>query len=216
MSAEVNWVSVVLDLPLGGPFDYRVTTPVAVGDRVIVPFGRRKMIGVVVDTPVEPSYDPKLVKEVEQVLQDVAPLTQSWLKFARFAAEYYQRPLGEVILPALPLPLRGLAAYQGKRAAGGPVARLDKRRKAAQSAAVQSVVPTLNPGQQAAIDAIGSSQGFKAFLLFGVTGSGKTEVYLHAAAQTLARGKRVLMFAQPHANTPLSYRSPSRQITGRP
>ena len=202
MSAEVNWVSVVLDLPLGGSFDYRVTTPVAVGDRVIVPFGRRKMIGVVVDTPAEPSYDPKLVKEVEQVLQDVAPLTQSWLKFARFAAEYYQRPLGEVILPALPLPLRGLAAYQGKRAAGGPVARLDKRRKAAQSAAVQSVVPTLNPGQQAAIDAIGSSQGFKAFLLFGVTGSGKTEVYLHAAAQTLARGKRVLMLVPEINLTP--------------
>ncbi len=202
MSAQVNWVSVVLDLPLGGPFDYRVTTPVAIGDRVIVPFGRRKMIGVVVDTPAEPSYDPKLVKEVEQVLQDVAPLTQSWIKFARFAADYYQRPLGEVILPALPLPLRGLAAYQGKRAAGGPVARLDKRRKVAQIPAAQSVVPTLNPSQQAAIDAIASSEGFKAFLLFGVTGSGKTEVYLHAAAQTLARGKRVLMLVPEINLTP--------------
>ena len=101
-----NWVSVVLDLPLGGPFDYRTTEPVAVGDRVIVPFGRRKMVGVVVDLPAEPNYDPALVKEVEQVLQDVAPLTSSWIKFARFAADYYQRPLGEVILPALPSPLR--------------------------------------------------------------------------------------------------------------
>ena len=59
-----NWVSVVLDLPLGGPFDYRTTEPVAVGDRVIVPFGRRKMVGVVVDLPAEPNYDPALVKEV--------------------------------------------------------------------------------------------------------------------------------------------------------
>lgn len=197
-----NWVSVVLDLPLGGPFDYRTTKPVAVGDRVIVPFGRRKMVGVVVDLPAEPNYDPALVKEVEQVLQDVAPLTSSWIKFARFAADYYQRPLGEVILPALPSPLRSLAAYQGKRAAGGPVARLDKRRKSAQSEVSQSAVPTLNVGQQAATDAIGSSQGFQAFLLFGVTGSGKTEVYLHAAAQTLARGKRVLMLVPEINLTP--------------
>ncbi len=197
-----NWVSVVLDLPLGGPFDYWTTEPVAVGDRVIVPFGRRKMVGVVVDLPAEPNYDPALVKEVEQVLQDVAPLTSSWIKFARFAADYYQRPLGEVILPALPSSLRSLAAYQGKRAAGGPVARLDKRRKAAQSEVSQSAVPTLNVGQQVAIDAIGSSQGFQTFLLFGVTGSGKTEVYLHAAAQTLVRGKRVLMLVPEINLTP--------------
>ena len=202
MRPVTNWVSVVLDLPLGGPFDYRATTAVAVGDRVIVPFGRRKMIGVVVDLPSEPSYDPALVKDVELVLQDIVPLSQSWIKFARFAAEYYQRPLGEVILPALPSPLRSLAAYQGKRAAGGPVARLDKRRKAAQSEAMQSVVPTLSAGQQVAVDAIAASEGFKAFLLFGVTGSGKTEVYLHAAAQALARGQRVLMLVPEINLTP--------------
>jgi primosomal protein N' (replication factor Y) len=139
---------------------------------------------------------------VEQVLQDVAPLTSSWIKLARFAADYYQRPLGEVILPALPSPLRSLAAYQAKRAAGGPVARLDNRRRAAQTEVSQRAVPTLNVGQQAAIDAIGTSEGFKAFLLFGVTGSGKTEVYLHAAAQTLARGKRVLMLVPEINLTP--------------
>ena len=202
MSALISWVSVVLDLPLGGPFDYRATAPVSIGDRVIVPFGRRKMIGVVVDLPAQPSYDPTLIKDVEQVLQDVAPLTQSWIRFARFAADYYQRPLGEVVLPALPSPLRSLAAYQGKRAAGGPVARLDKRRKVSQHTATPSTAPILNVGQQAAIDAIDASQGFKAFLLFGVTGSGKTEVYLHAAARTLARGKRVLMLVPEINLTP--------------
>lgn len=202
MSALISWVSVVLDLPLGGPFDYRATAPVSIGDRVIVPFGRRKMIGVVVDLPAQPSYDPTLIKDVEQVLQDVAPLTQSWIRFARFAADYYQRPLGEVVLPALPSPLRSLAAYQGKRAAGGPVARLDKRRKVFQHAVTPSTAPILNVGQQAAIDAIDASQGFKAFLLFGVTGSGKTEVYLHAAARTLARGKRVLMLVPEINLTP--------------
>ena len=202
MSVLTSWVSVVLDLPLGGPFDYRATAPVSIGDRVIVPFGRRKMIGVVVDLPAQPSYDPDLIKDVEQVLQDVIPLTQSWIRFARFAADYYQRPLGEVVLPALPSPLRSLAAYRGKRAAGGPVARLDKRCKVSQNDATPSAAPILNAGQQAAIDAIDASQGFKAFLLFGVTGSGKTEVYLHAAARTLARGKRVLMLVPEINLTP--------------
>ncbi len=202
MSVLTSWVSVVLDLPLGGPFDYRATAPVSIGDRVIVPFGRRKMIGVVVDLPAQPSYDPDLIKDVEQVLQDVIPLTPSWIRFARFAAYYYQRPLGEVVLPALPSPLRSLAAYRGKRAAGGPVARLDKRCKVSRNDATPSAAPILNAGQQAAIDAIDASQGFKAFLLFGVTGSGKTEVYLHAAARTLARGKRVLMLVPEINLTP--------------
>ena len=69
------------------------------GLRVIVPFGRRKMIGVVVDNPAEPSFDPKQIKPIEEVLRDLPPFDGDWLRLARFAAEYYQRPLGEVMLP---------------------------------------------------------------------------------------------------------------------
>ena len=97
-----QWVRVALDVPLPGPFDYRCNEPVEVGLRVIVPFGRRKLVGVVVELPDAPSIDVAQVKDVEQVLRDLPPFPQRWLKLARFAADYYQRPLGEVMLPVLP------------------------------------------------------------------------------------------------------------------
>lgn len=197
-----RWVRVVLDLPLQGPFDYRSSQSVELGTRVIVPFGRRKMIGMVVELPDAPAYDPKLIKEVEAVLDDVAPMQSDWLRFATFAADYYQRPLGEVVMPALPLSLRSIAAYQGKRSAGGPVARLDKRKVPVEQTVQATKSPALNDEQQIAVNAITAAQGFKAFLLFGVTGSGKTEVYLHAAAQSLSQGKRVLMLVPEINLTP--------------
>src|SRR3546814_962587 len=103
-----TWVRVALDVPLAGLFDYRAQAAVPVGTRVIVPFGRRKLVGVVVGNPEQPSVDAAQVRDVEQVLQDLPPLPADWLRLARFAADYYQRPLGEVMLPAMPPPLRQL------------------------------------------------------------------------------------------------------------
>lgn len=201
-SASKQWVRVALDVPLPGPYDYWTASPAQLGDRVIVVFGRRQMIGVVVALPQEPSFDPLKVKEVQVVLKDIEPFTQSWLRFASFAADYYQRPLGEVLLPALPVPLRSVSSYLGKRSGDGPVSRLGKRRTAIQQATSESVVPTLNSAQEQAVVAITQATSFKTFLLYGVTGSGKTEVYLHAAAQTLARGQRVLMLVPEINLTP--------------
>ncbi len=197
-----GWVRVVLDVPIPGPFDYRCEFSVSIGMRVIVPFGRRKLIGMVVDLPLEPAYDPKLIKNVEAVLNDIAPMPGHWLRFAKFAADYYQRPLGEVVLPSLPLPLRSVSSYQGKRSGAGPVARLDLKRSPVLHAVAPTQVPSLNDAQQAAVDAIVNATGFKAFLLYGVTGSGKTEVYLHAAGQALERGQRVLMLVPEINLTP--------------
>ncbi len=195
-------VRVALDVPLDGPFDYFCPVDVAVGNRVIVSFGRRKMIGMVIDLPAEPGCDVSLIKAVDAVLKDVGPMSASWLKFAKFAADYYQRPLGEVVMPALPVALRSMSAYTGKRSAGGPVARLDQRKTPTIKPTQAVEAPLLNDAQQHAVDVITSCAGFKPFLLYGVTGSGKTEVYLHAAAQTLARGKRVLMLVPEINLTP--------------
>jgi primosomal protein N' (replication factor Y) len=129
-------------------------------------------------------------------------MSASWLKFAKFAADYYQRPLGEVVMPALPVALRSISAYQGKRSAGGPVERLDQKRVVSPKPVKPSQPPELNAAQQHAVNEIVAANQFKTFLLYGVTGSGKTEVYLHAAAQTLAKGKRVLMLVPEINLTP--------------
>ena len=62
--------------------------------------------------------------------------------------------------------------------------------------------PTLNPQQQAAVDSILAADGFQPFLLDGVTGSGKTEVYLHAIADCLRRGKQALVLVPEIGLTP--------------
>ncbi len=202
-SSAVCWVRVALDVPLPGPFDYRSDAPIAVGLRVIVPFGRRKMIGVVVDNPAEPSFEPKQIRPIEAVLDDLPPFDEAWLRMARFAADYYQRPLGEVMLPTLPPPLRKPTSYQGKRSGEGPVARMDARkRKTVRAPATPDQPPALNEAQEAAVQAIGALDGFKPVLLHGVTGSGKTEVYLRAAEKVLAAGRQVLLLVPEINLTP--------------
>ncbi len=234
-ASQGAWVRVALDVPLPGPFDYRGPTPLAPGLRVIVPFGRRRLVGVVVDNPRTPAIDAAQVKDIERILDDLPPFGADWLRLSAFAADYYQRPLGEVMLPALPPPLRKVSAYEGQRSATGPVARMDrraapkpakKRRKAQGEATpdtadipdtadafaarapdsigapVAAVAPVLTADQQAAVDAIAAVQGFKPVLLHGVTGSGKTEVYLHAAERVLAAGRQVLLMVPEINLTP--------------
>lgn len=201
---EPVWVRVALDVPLAGPFDYRAPAPVAVGVRVMVPFGRRRLIGLVVALPEHPAVDTELVRDIERVLGDVPPLPADWLRLCGFAADYYQRPQGEVMLPALPGPLRKPSAYLGKRAGGGPVARADARAGARAQAAMlaPAAVPALNTDQRTAVDIILAQQGYAAMLLHGVTGSGKTEVYLRAIERVLEQGRQALLLVPEINLTP--------------
>ncbi|HEY9279165.1 MAG TPA: primosomal protein N' [Eoetvoesiella sp.] len=197
--ASCHWLRVALDVPLAGVFDYWSSCAAPVGSRVIVPFGHRKLIGIVVECPSKPAIEPAVVKAVEQVLDDLPPLPTDWMRLASFAAQYYQRPLGEVMLPTLPAGLRKVSAYQGKRSAAGPVQRIDKRAAPKVAEVIADQAPQLNAEQAAAVSAIDELQGYKAVLLHGVTGSGKTEVYLRAAEKVLARGQQVL-FMVPEIN----------------
>ena len=194
------WLGVALDVPLPGIFDYSSSWPVEVGQRVLVSFGRREMIGMVARIKVQPDIDAALVKPVKRVLDDLPPMPADWLRLVCFAAKYYQRPLGEVMLPALPAPLRKVSAYTGKGARGGPVVRADgARRSAARFNVTAQTAPVLNDEQRQAATAIALAAGHETFLLHGVTGSGKTEVYLAAALKVLSAGRQVL-FMVPEIN----------------
>ena len=193
------WLHVALDVPLDGVFDYQHHEPVLVGQRVIVHFGRRQMIGVVVALPEQPSYPPEQVKAIDQLLDDLPPFPEDWLRMARFASTYYHRPLGEVMMPSLPGPLRKPSAYLGKRSAGGPVLRMAKRKEKKVEPVDSDVLPVLNAEQQAAVDGIVAAKPGSCLLLHGVTGSGKTEVYMRVLEQVLAAGRQVL-FMVPEIN----------------
>lgn len=178
-------LEVVLDTPLNSSFDYRWPCepgqePVP-GQLALVSFARREIMALIVAVKHDTEVAPEKLKDALAVRSQLAPLPERWIALARFAAEYYQRPLGEVALPGLPKNLRVPKTVALDRALK-KLARLD----APQDASAVDM-PTLNAAQQEAADAIGAAGGFTPLLLWGVTGSGKTEVYLQACAQILAR-----------------------------
>ena len=178
-------LQVALDTPLDTCFDYRWPCEPGdepqVGQLALVGFGRREAVGLIVAVKRDTDVPPEKLKDALAVRSQLSPLPDTWLALARFAADYYQRPLGEVALPGLPKNLRVGSTVALDRAKK-KLARLDCAHDATPEG-----MPVLNPAQQEAADAIGRAQGFTPQLLFGVTGSGKTEVYLQACAQVLAR-----------------------------
>ena len=177
------FLKIALDTPLNACFDYRwtgATLPLP-GQLALVPFGRREVVGLIVGISDASDVAPEKLKDALAVRSQLAPLSAEWLALAAFAADYYQRPLGEVALPGLPKNLRLLTTVALDRA----IKKLDQDVRVHDGAAHH--VPLLNAAQQEAADAIGGAQSFAPALLYGVTGSGKTEVYLQACAQVLAR-----------------------------
>jgi len=242
-------VRVALDVPLPTLFDYTVAegVAVAIGQRVIVPFGRRQMVGVGSGTVATTDVSPERIKPVMQVLHDSAPLSAGLLDLLRFCSDYYRYPVGQTVLSALPTRLRSdkpviskpILSY--RLTASGAALGLDSfpKRKVVQrrilaklaeqtcnlaqikalsatagaqlKALVQegwvesfSLAPSLTPSpspacgrgeqiaqhifdnahaltgeQQQAVDAVTQASGYACFLLHGITGSGKTEVYVH-------------------------------------
>ncbi|WP_094298994.1 primosomal protein N' [Noviherbaspirillum autotrophicum] len=187
-----------LDTPLDRYFDYRWNgegEQPQPGQLALVPFGQRKVVGLIVDVDDATDVPADKLKEVIAVRSQLAPLSPEWLALCAFAADYYQRPLGEVAVPGLPKNLRAEKTTSLDRA-------LKKIRQAERgNDAAPHAMPALNDAQRAAADAIAGAHGFAPTLLYGVTGSGKTEVYLHAAAQILAQdGQGQVLILIPEIN----------------
>jgi primosomal protein N' (replication factor Y) len=176
---------IALDTPLNSVFDYgwphEEDAPPQVGQLALVSFGRREVVGLIVAIVQETEVPPDKLKNAIAVRDQLPPLSPQWLALAGFAADYYQRPLGEVALPGLPKNLRVPKTVALDRALK-KMAKLPPPGDPAPTG-----MPPLNTSQQEAADAIGGATGFTPALLYGVTGSGKTEVYLQACAQLLAR-----------------------------
>ena len=182
---------VALDLPLHRLFDYRseAAQPGDVGYRLRVPFGRGERIGVIVAVGDDSDWPEAQLKDAGEILRDLPPLPADFFRLCEFAATYYQAPLGEVVLQALPAGLKRLAPPErraGRRAKPGKVLP----------------PPALTEEQSAAIGAIDLHGGFAAALLHGVTGSGKTEVYLRLVEQALAAGRQALLLVPEINLTP--------------
>ena len=103
-------IEVAIAVPLHNTFDYLCDYQVNIGARVSVPFGRKKVVGVVLAEKNKSDYDN--LRAVEEVLDKDEILSKEILDFLFWSANYYHHPIGEVLLSALPKNLR-----QGKPAA---------------------------------------------------------------------------------------------------
>lgn len=254
-------IRVALDVPLSTLFDYFIgeDSPVEIGQRVLVPFGRRTVVGMVLEKATHSDRGDERIKSVLQVLTDVPPLSTELLALLRFCSDYYHHPLGMVILSALPARLRApeaivikqelvyelsdagraldLATLPRRRtvqlrllqalhsgpasekqlklisasapvnltaltAAGWVVGRVGKIESQACEKLEFNEIHTPTAVQQEAILAITQSQGYRCFLLQGITGSGKTEVYVHLMYHALQQGKQALLLVPEINLTP--------------
>ena len=202
-------LQIALDTPLDTTFDYRYVASTEniekplIGQFVRVPFGKREVAGLIVGVNKTSDIDPQKIRDVIELRHQITALSSHWMQLCEFAAEYYQRPFGEVALPAVPKALREGKVASIERALkkiSGPMKpkdeaanekskTTDNANTANTSETTHHVTHTLNEEQQQAVDSIAATTDYACHLLFGITGSGKTQVYLQAAKALLEKTK---------------------------
>ena len=194
------WVDVVLATPahsaMGETLAYVSEEPLTCGQWVRVTLGHRETLGMVwavYTTPPEHMIGVDC-KPVLSVLP-IAPMDSTWRELMRFTASYYQRSLGEVTLAAIPPSLKDLQVEQvlrqlkklAKAVASLKVSESGEwgqKETLARASQAHRAPPLTDEQTQVLSDMAGCAQPM---LLYGVTGSGKTEVYLQAAERVLTQ-----------------------------
>lgn len=187
-----KYAHVAVAAPLKGLLTYSIPPELesaSAGSVVLVPLGRRKCRGIVfsiTDTAPETEFEIKALDSIdpEYEAHSLAPR----LKWIQWLADYYFHPVGlvaDLILPPL---------SKGKK-------NVARKRSPIPEFPPEAPFP-LNPEQETAYKAIAADEGFQTHLLYGVTGSGKTEVYLHLFEKTLKEGKTGLFLLPEISLTP--------------
>ncbi|QKT03405.1 primosomal protein N' [Ectothiorhodospiraceae bacterium 2226] len=248
--------------PLRRTFDYlpppgAAAEQLAPGVRLHVPFGRRRVVGLLLERVAESEVPAERLRPALAVLDDAPLVPPDVLALLRWAADYYHHPLGDAVATALPPLLRQARAPRvpapqawaltdaGRAALADPPARaakqaallqalargaaaaadldaqfenwrptlrrlLDKGWAEAASAPARCLqggtpahAPPLGKAQAAAVAAVrAQAEQFGVYLLDGVTGSGKTEVYLRLIEDAVARGQQALVLVPEIGLTP--------------
>ncbi len=261
MAAPCRIYRVAVPTPLYKSFDYLAqpdAAPLCPGVRVRISFGKREIVGVVLEEAACSTIPKNRLKPVLQALDAQPLLPENLLKLLLWSAEYYHHPIGEVIHAALPVLLRqgrdakaagtmywsltpGGRALKAETLTRAPAQRrlleilaaapqgldaeqlsthaprwagtlkalrtkgwvcADRRDDLPPTYCTPQTSPELNPEQKSAVESIAAPGSFNAYLLYGVTGSGKTEVYLNIVAKVLALGHQALVLVPEIALTP--------------
>jgi len=167
--------------PGSSVFTYASEQSLSVGQIVAIEVGKKQLVGVIMRTAEQPNYKTKsILSVIEQT-----PLPDQLLNLATWLSAYYVTPLASVLQTLLP---RGL--QKTRRARPNTLPRTSRIRT--------NIV--FNEQQQKAINTVETSSP-GTFLLQGITGSGKTEVYIAIAKQAIATGKSVIILVPEIALT---------------
>ena len=254
-------IRVAVPSPLRRTFDYLIpenllATPPQRGCRVAVPFGKREVVGLVIDCPESTDFAVEKLKPISAVIDQQPLLPESLFKLFIWAANYYQHPIGDALFSTLPVMLRSGSELPEIQIANWRATTLGKglgpdslkrspRQKALMDELLQQPLISeqkllethsraalkqlrekdlielvmqkpqpvaldnllreqplqLHQSQQKAMDAI-EIHGFKSWLLDGVTGSGKTEIYLQSIEKILRYGRQALVLIPEISLTP--------------
>ncbi|KYG70753.1 primosomal protein N' [Bdellovibrio bacteriovorus] len=186
MSDAQLW-RVAVDAPLPEALTYSFAHPLKRGQLVNVPLGRRKVKGLVLGpTDKVPDFE---IKSIDSIDEEYSPLPEPFMKWLEWLAQYYIHPIGQVVQSAFP-----------------PLKKTDKQRQSKRPPVIPKLESDTNLNlteeQSACFESISQHHNFSTHLLFGVTGSGKTEVYLRLLEKVLSEGKRGLVLVPEISLTP--------------
>lgn len=186
MSSPSLW-RVAVDAPIAEALTYSFEEPLQRGQLVNVPLGRRKVKGLVLGPATEaPEF---AIKSIDSIDTDYAPLPDSFVKWLEWLAQYYLHPIGQVVQSAFP-----------------PLRKAEKQRQSKRPPVIPQLEADTNLNltdeQQKSFEDISKHTGFSTHLIFGVTGSGKTEIYLRLLEEVLKQGKRGIVLVPEISLTP--------------
>ncbi|MDO8519151.1 MAG: primosomal protein N' [Deltaproteobacteria bacterium] len=194
----MRFVDVLLPLPLAEPLTYLVPEgmEIPIACRVLVPLGKRKLAGVVVRTHNTP---PSMkTKPIEAVLDTEPLLSPLFLEWIEWASRYYLTPPGEVLASALPSSL-----FSSHTEAKLSLKKMRNLPTAGHWVNDKEIV--LNQKQKTILEslkALALTGEFHPALLHGVTGSGKTEIYLKLLQSVVESGRQAIFLVPEIGLTP--------------
>lgn len=189
---------VAVDCPLDTVFTYSDTElnleqqqKLCRGQKVFVPFGKRKKTEGIVLGSTNTTSSEYQIRSILDIDHEFKPLPELFLRWLEWLADYYIYPSGFVMMNVFPPLDKGVGNARKKTKKSAPV-----KREAYQEP------PVLTVEQQRVIEDVLKHQGFSTHLVFGVTGSGKTEVYMRVLDSHLQKGKTGLVIVPEIALTP--------------
>ena len=165
------------------------------GSRVVVPFGRQKKIGIVMQHKTHADVPENKIKSIIKILDGSDLLNEDMIQLYRWCHHYYKHPIGDITIGTLPKKLREISKRIQPTLSG------EAEQPHHKQAIKDDLFLTLNAEQQSAYDKI-SINSFQISLLDGVTGSGKTEIYMHLIRSILKQHKQVLVLVPEIGLTP--------------